>query len=205
MKRILIITIVALGWGCSTPRNVHTQKAEGDIIIEAENYVSIERNGVRSWKNMKDTCASGGEYIFITPDSRVTHDDSLCNGVNFSNKPGDMCIVNYKLNFKTPGRYYVWVRAKSTGSEDNSVHVGLNGNWPESGARMQWCQGKNKWWWESKQRTQKEHCGVPYQIFIDIDKRGLHTIQFSMREDGFRMDKFLLTSNRYFKTENQIN
>ena len=179
-----------------------TQQTEADLEVEAEDYAELLKQEKRQWEIRNDTSASAGKYIFITPDTRVSHDDSLHNGVNFSNKPGEICLVTYNINFKKPGRYYVWVMAKSTGTEDNSVHVGLNGVWPETGARMQWCQGKHKWWWESKQRTQKEHCGVPYQIYVDIDKPGLHTIQFSMREDGFKMDKFLLTLNRDFKPSN---
>jgi len=61
-----------------------------------------------------------------------------------------MAVLTYNVHFSTPGRYYVWARAYSTGSEDNGLHVGLNGDWPASGQRMQWCQGKNNWRWESK-------------------------------------------------------
>jgi hypothetical protein len=31
-----------------------------------------------------------------------------------------------------------------------------------------------------------------------VPSAGLHEIQFSMREDGFEFDKFLLTTNREF-------
>jgi hypothetical protein len=175
----------------------------GYVEMEAEDFANQAKDEKRKWHVQTHDSASGKKYMMILPDTRKTHDDSLYNGINFSNKPGDMAVLSYHINFATTGRYYVWVRAMSTGSEDNSVHVGLNNTWPETGARMQWCQGKNKWWWESKQRTQKEHCGIPYQIYIDIDKPGLHTIQFSMREDGFRMDQFLLTLNRDFQPGNE--
>ncbi len=59
---------------------------------------------------------------------------------------------------------------------------------------MQWCEGKNQWTWESKQRTDSIHCGEPKKIFLEIIEPGLHTIQFSMREDGFAFDKFVLTT-----------
>jgi hypothetical protein len=101
-------------------------------------------------------------------------------------------------HFNTPGRYYVWVKAYSTGTEDNGVHVGLNGGWPDSGQRMQWCEGKHTWHWESKQRTPQQHCGVPHLIYLDIDKSGVHEIQFSMREDGFEMDMWLMTTDMNF-------
>ncbi|GAK98027.1 hypothetical protein JCM19294_1649 [Nonlabens tegetincola] len=107
------------------------------------------------------------------------------------------------MRFNNPGRYYVWVRAYSTGSEDNGIHVGLDGEWPEYGKRMQWCKGKNKWTWESKQRTKEEHCGVPHQIYLDIEKAGTHDIQFSMREDGFKFDKFILTKDRNYTPKDE--
>lgn len=142
--------------------------------------------------------ASGGAYLEILPDTRRTHDDTLTTGENFAPQPGKQAILEYKIKVTTPGRYYVWVRAYSTGTEDNGLHVGLNGHWPESGQRLQWCAGKHSWWWESKQRTQKEHCGIEDAIFLDIDKAGEHTIQFSMREDGFEFDKWLMTKDRDF-------
>jgi len=143
--------------------------------------------------------ASGGAYLEVLPDTRRTHDDKLIKGTNFSPEPGKMAVLTYHVHFSTPGRYYVWVRAYSTGSEDNGLHVGLNGQWPESGQRMQWCQGKNGWRWESKQRTESEHCGEPHKIYLDIPQAGLHSIHFSMREDGFEFDKWLMTMIREFE------
>ncbi|MDA8746391.1 DUF5060 domain-containing protein, partial [Rubripirellula amarantea] len=76
--------------------------------------------------------------------------------------------------------------------------VGIDGQWPDSGQRMQWCEGKQQWRWESKQRTEKQHCGEPYKIFLEVTEAGEHEIAFSMREDGFEFDKFILTTDRDF-------
>ena len=143
--------------------------------------------------------ASGGAYIEVLPDTRRTHGDKLIRGENFFPEPGKQAVLHYKVHFKTTGRYYVWVRAYSTGSEDNGLHVGVDGEWPESGQRMQWCEGKKSWRWESKQRTQANHCGEPHKIFIDIDQPGQHTISFSMREDGFEFDKWMMTLDRQLR------
>ncbi len=140
--------------------------------------------------------ASGGAYLEILPDNRGNHGEKLIPGTNFSNSPGKLAVLHYKVNITTPGRYYVWVRAYSSGSEDKGLHVGIDGEWSDNGQRMQWCEGKKSWWWESKQRTENEHCGVPHQIFLDIEKAGEHTIHFSMREDGFEFDKWLMTTDR---------
>jgi hypothetical protein len=108
-----------------------------------------------------------------------------------------VAVVKYSIKFNTPGRYYVWARIFSTTPEDNGMHVGVNGTWPASGARMQWCDGKNTWFWNSAQRTDAVHCGVLGKIWIDIPTAGTHTVAFSMREDGLEFDKFLLTTNPY--------
>ena len=143
--------------------------------------------------------ASGGAYLEILPDTRRTHGDKLIKGENFSPEPGKMAVLHYRVHFSTPGKYYVWVRAYSTGSEDNGLHVGIDGQWPASGQRLQWCQGKHSWRWDSKQRTEQEHCGEPYRIFLEVDQPGEHTIHFSMREDGFEFDKWLMTTEREFR------
>lgn len=175
----------------------HVEK-KGMVAVEAEHFSSQTKEGLRKWELVRREAdgpaetAGNGAFLHLLPDTRVTHADRLIPGENFSNEPGKMAVLSYDVYFNTPGRYYVWVRAYSTGSEDNGLHVGLNGEWPESGQRMQWCEGKNQWTWASKQRTQAEHCGEPRKIFLDIPAKGLHTISFSMREDGFRFDKWLM-------------
>lgn len=191
------------------------EEKDGVLAVEAEHFTSQELAEVRKWyvinkksdvSDLKDEDefhfedASNKAYLEILPDTRKTHDDKLIHGVNFSNKAGEIAILNYKVNFTNPGKYYVWVRAYSTGSEDNGIHVGIDGTWPESGQRMQWCTGKNEWTWESKQRTAEEHCGVPELIWIDVPTPGEHTISFSMREDGFEFDKWVMT-REYSKPE----
>ena len=185
----------------------------GRVAVEAEYFNKQSKSEVRQWyitsidavsnverdeDKQHHMGASNGAYIEILPDTRVTHSDKLVKGENFSNKAGELGVLHYKVRINNPGRYYVWVRAFSTGSEDNGIHVGINGEWPEHGQRMQWCEGKNKWTWASKQRTKEVHCGVPKEIYLDIEKAGIHDIQFSMREDGFEFDKFILTKDSIY-------
>jgi hypothetical protein len=189
------------------------EERDGQVVVEAEHFHRQTLTGQRAWHlaSARHTPtvtpdgdsphlegASGGAYLEILPDTRRTHDDPLLHGENFSNHPGRLGVLHYKVHFTHPGRYYVWARALSTGSEDNGLHVGLNGEWPTSGQRLQWCEGKNTWRWESKQRTEQVHCGEPHLIYLDIPAAGEHEIQFSMREDGFEFDKFILTKDREF-------
>lgn len=186
------------------------EEKNGFISVEAEDFHSQELDKIRKWYRIDKqvnpnispdidgnhaATASGGAYLEILPDTRTNHDEKLIHGENFMNDPGKIGVLNYQVKFNTIGRYYVWVRAYSTGTEDNGIHVGLDGNWVESGQRMQWCEGKNQWSWASKQRTKEVHCGVEKLIYLDINTLGMHTISFSMREDGFEFDQWAMSKN----------
>ena len=177
-------------------------EADGLLEVEAESFDRQTLTEVRKWEVISTGAhaksAGGNAYIEVLPDTRATHDDKLIRGENFTNEPGVMAVLEYDVSITNPGRYFVWVRAFSTGTEDNGVHVGIDGTWPESGQRMQWCEGKNVWTWASKQRTAEQHCGVPGLIWLDIDTPGRHTVMFSMREDGFEMDAWALASGPNF-------
>lgn len=191
--------------------NIFAQNFEeknGSVAVEAEHFSTQTADSVRRWYVFSEkeapsvlpdgddnhaTLASGKAYLELLPDTRRTHDDSLRQGQNFTDKAGIVGVLTYKIWFNTTGKYYVWARAYSTGSEDNGVHVGIDNQWVESGKRMQWCDGKNAWTWASKQRTAKNHCGEPEGIFLNVDSVGWHTVHFSMREDGFEFDKFILS------------
>jgi hypothetical protein len=187
----------------------------GLVAVEAEHFFRQELTDKRAWHLFHagqrpviepDTDgthvrgASGGAYLELLPDTRWTHGEKLITGENFSNAPGKMAVLSYKVHFNTPGRYHFWARAYSTGSEDNGLHVGLDGTWPESGQRWQTVQ-KNGWHWDSRQRTQEVHAGVPGQLFLDIPTAGEHLIQIAMREDGFELDKWLMTTDRNYTPE----
>ncbi|MEQ9583482.1 MAG: hypothetical protein RIM68_15215, partial [Arenibacter sp.] len=199
--------------------NKYFEEKDGLVIVEAEYFYKQSNFEKRQWyrtskfefpqlghdiDERRINSASNNAYIEILPDTRVNHSDNLIHGENFSNEPGKVAIIHYKVKINNPGRYYLWVRAYSSGSEDNSIHVGLNGQWPSHGQRMQWCEGKNAWTWESKQRTKEVHCGVPKMIYLDIAKSGIHDIQFSMREDGFVFDKFLMTNDINYVPKDQV-
>ena len=194
MRCLPLLLLSALAHAADIPA-----ERAGLLHVEAETFTRQSLDQVRQWVRVSSGThtqgAGGGAYIEVQPDTRTTHDDELIHGENFINEPGKMAVIEYSVEISSPGRYYVWVRAYSTGTEDNGIHVGLDGHWPESGQRMQWCEGKNSWAWASKQRTEEEHCGVPGLIFLDIDTPGRHTVMFSMREDGFEMDAWELAKD----------
>ena len=191
------------------------EEKEGFLEVEAEAFHYNSNNeSPRKWYIQSQesqapfsnttnhaASASGKAYIEALPDTRVTHDDSLIQGENFFPVPGTGGVVSYKVNINNPGTYYVWVKAYSSGPEDNGIHVGLDGIWPDSGQRVQLCKGKKKWTWSSAQRVPENHCGSPQTITLNFEKPGEHIISFSMREDGFELDKWILAKDKSFVPE----
>lgn len=183
------------------------EEVGGVVAAEAENFVKQSQTDIRKWYVVRETAtglpepdpdenhaagASGETCLEILPDTRTTHDDSLQHGINFSPEPGKMAILDYQVHFNDTGKYYVWVRTHTSGTEDNGIHVGLDGEWPATGQRMQFDGNRGKWSWESRQRTEAVHTGVSELIYLQINTPGLHTISFSMREDGFEFDKWVM-------------
>lgn len=201
-----------------TLATVNYQEKNGVVVIEAEHFASQHLTDKRRWivfsnesqqHNYPDNDlfhandASSGAYIEILPDTRTNHTETLVRGENFSAIPGKMAVLTYPVYFSQAGTYYVWARAFSTGSEDNGVHIGLNGRWPETSQRLQLCDNKHQWTWSSAQRTPENHCGEPKTIKLNISEPGVHTIMLSMREDGFELDKLLLTTNSNYTPTGQ--
>ncbi len=178
------------------------ERLDTGILVEAEDFVAQRSNEVRSWCRSAD-CPEGWErsgtedYIALAPDTRKTHDDKLVRGENFSAQPGKMAILSYNVDFPSAGRWYLWVRVHALGTEDNGIHAGLNGEWPERAERVQFCEGRGRWHWDNRQRTHDQHCGVPGGLWLDVPSAGTHTVEFSMREDGFVFDAFYLTRSPY--------
>ena len=80
------------------------------VYQEAENFRTQTSDEVRKWvvidKNSTEKAtqqAGGNAYVQCLPDTRVTHDDKLIKGTNFSDKAGQMAVLTYPVKFKKPG------------------------------------------------------------------------------------------------------
>ena len=222
LNKIMIFTCLlfslsaATGTFASVKDSIITTE-NGTAVIEAENYSAQHKADTRRWIVFNSQSnnahgfadsdklhlegASNNAYIELLPDTRTNHFEPLVHDVNFSAVPGKMSILTYPVYFDKPGKYFVWARAYSSGSEDNGLHVGLNNTWPSSSQRLQLCKGKNTWTWTSNQRRKNNHCGTPNTIWLDIPESGVHNITLSMREDGFELDKLILTKDPNYTPE----
>ncbi len=128
------------------------EERDGLVAFEAEHFFEQTLNDDRAWYlTTKDSVpsivpdgdvshiggASFGAYLELLPDTRRTHDDRLIQGQNFINEPGRMAILSYRVHFNSPGTYWLWARTFTTTSEDNGLHFGIDGSWPETAQRWQ--------------------------------------------------------------------
>lgn len=180
------------------------------IVIEAEEFDSKDDRWILTTPstpaqsddpdgNHSDT-AFGNAYLELLPDIRVTHEDVFGTGEqqSFWGNGNSAPRATYTVNFPEAGRYHIHVRALSTGTEDNGLHVGLNAAFPASAARVQACSAGRGWTWTSRQRDSggAGSCGVDWSLWLDIPSAGVHEVHAAPREDGFELDRLMLIKDQ---------
>ena len=146
---------------------------DGIVCIEAEDFDENTTNGTRIWEFTVDIEGfSGDGYMRAVPDGSGSGNPQL----------------NYEVNFVKTGIHYVWVRGYSTSGTDDSCHAGLDGDETTSD-NIQAGGGNGPWVWSINRR---DNAGLAQ---VDVTSVGIHTFHVRMREDGWRFDKAVLTTN----------
>lgn len=189
------------------------QEVDGMVVVEAEHFTKQQRDQIRRWylNSAQHTPAAkpdgdpvnvdgagGGAYMEALPDTFVTDDDRAIDGINLGLNPGSVGVLGYKVNFSQPGRYYIWSRMRSDDEEDNTMNAGLNDEWPASAKCLQFQKHTKKWQWGNVIRDPKGPSYPRLLAWLDVPSAGIHTVMFSMREDGQCFDRFILTTNKDF-------
>jgi hypothetical protein len=152
------------------------------VVIEAEHFSgNISRNG-QSWVARTDPAGYAGDAVMLADPNTGSN---INDGYTTSSPE-----LQYAIQFNTPGTYFVWLRARVDNDFDNSAHVGLNGQVVNSADRMV-LNNFGAWEWTSVTMD-----GPPASL--NIPGPGLYTLNVWMREDGFRLDRVLLTTDSRF-------
>lgn len=180
---ILGLMLVAAGCGGSSkgPPSVAIGK---DVVVEAVAPRNAVNVGAHYWKVESKQDGQPAHLFAFPSDNRVYARENAA-----TESPG----VEYELMFEQAGTYYLWVKGKGE-SGGASVIPGLDGRpLTEDADYMGFFPGEFSWLGglhESGNRT-----------VLQIDSAGKHSVTFWMREDGFRLEKFLVTSNAGFIPE----
>jgi len=161
------------------------QESNGLVAFEAENFHGSVPN-------------SGHEWVFVTEPEGFLGSGAMqalpnlndLSGYIDSGYAGTSPRLDYNVNFTTAGIYYVWVRGFAGSSQDDSCHVGLDGQEISTCDRIgnfaydQW----DHWDWTNYTM------GGP-AAYLTVPDAGEHTINLWMREDGLIVDRLLLTTD----------
>lgn len=155
------------------------------VVMEAENFHQAQARSGKSWQTVSLGHSSAQASLQALPNT----------GANIqTNYATQSPHLAYRAVFEVPGRYYVWVRATAASGDDDSLHIGLNGQPVASGERL---EGISSFWsWTSTRFNGS-------RSFVDVPAAGEHVIDVWMREDGLIIDKILLTTDAAFEPEGQ--
>jgi Gylcosyl hydrolase family 115 C-terminal domain/Bacterial Ig-like domain len=148
----------------------------GQVVFEAEGFDANVTQGGKSWAAVAGSGGASGQYMVASPNT-----GSNVNASIQTTSPR----LDYQVRFATPGTYQVWLRSNAANDQDNSIHLGVNGVISTTVTLKTY----NSVLW-SKTRE-----GSATPATITIPAAGVYTINVWMREDGYNLDRFLLTNN----------
>jgi hypothetical protein len=180
---ILCLALAAGTAASSQDAKKFVENKDGQIVIEAEHVHKNEKKDALKWESVKEPAGfSGDGAMEAKPNEDVNNNEDF---VTLSPR------MDYTVNFAKAGKYRVWVRGWGKGESDNSCHVGLDGKAVESSDRIGEFPAE-EWAW-----LNDTHDGEP--AVIEIKEAGVKTLNVWMREDGFIIDKILLTRDENYK------
>lgn len=168
------------------------QENDGLVVMEGENFHKHTPQGTHTWTFSTTARGySGDGYMEAVPNA----------GINRSGYPElltDSPRLDYKVSFVKSGTHYVWIRGMAPGAAagtdpgaNDSVHAGINGDNPETARRIDVTFPGDVW-----ALVGTIQGGA--RATIDVPSAGEHTVNIWMREDGFRLDKIIITSVESF-------
>ncbi|MCE5276587.1 MAG: tandem-95 repeat protein [Planctomycetaceae bacterium] len=159
----------------------------GQVSIEAENFTG-KVSGTGDGANTAWTATtaltgfSGAGAMQALPNAKVSLGDSLVGA-----------RMDYAIEFKTPGTYYVWVRTLGATGSDDSIHVGLDGQAVTTGS---WGMSDTTATWDWN--NSKVDASGATRVTVNVATAGVHTLNVWMREDGTAVDKIVLSRDATF-------
>jgi endoglucanase len=159
-----------------TTANCEYQMASGQVVVEAEHYFAKSTTGVTtgdSWNLVSGVSqASGNQCMEVGPEN---------NSMWTSNVSTTSPRLDFKVNFTTSGQFYVHIKADSTGGSGNadSCWVGVDGT--TNASYVDIADAPNTYGWTT--------------FNLGSIASGMKTINFWAREDGFRLDKLVISQS----------
>jgi hypothetical protein len=174
----------------TAPGLTFQQDNTGLTSIEAEHYfaASVAPDG-HVWVPVSGRAGnSGSGYMAVLPDSGTNYGSADFNLITNGAR------LDFKVNFTAAGTNYLWLRGADpfgAGAGD-SVHAGIDGSL--SVVQITGTPTFNiatGWNWVGNIQGDT-------RAIIAVPSAGVHTVSLWMREDGFQVDKLVLTTDSAF-------
>ncbi len=162
-------------------------EAAGRVVIEAED---IDRQTVGS------STAANARWLPTRALSGFSGLAALQAAPNSGVNTGGAITgprLDYHLQIDRPGTYYVWVRLAGATGNDDSLHLGLNGQLATAGGVAPGLLGT--WQWSNR-------VAGASVISVTIPAAGRHVLNLWMREDGVAVDRLILTTDSAYLPAN---
>ncbi len=161
------------------------QESGGQVVMEAENAdANVSRNSKTWTLNTTIAGSSGAGYLIALPNNG-SGTNAVASAAATSNPE-----LQFQVTFTTTGTYYIWVRGYAASTSDDNLHAGLDGV-PSSTTDKFKLTAIGTWNWT---RTDN----VSANRSVVVSSAGIHTIYVWMYEDGFSLDKIVLTTSSAF-------
>lgn len=166
----------------------HVDEIQGRVILEAEEYIRqvppvTPTLSHPEWLSQTEiTGYVGSGYMTASPDVGLEITTPLTSPLTQGGLRGVSPKLSYTINFSQTGTYHVWLRGYAQDKASDSVYVALD----DEVATIMTGFTPLTWTWASQTEL-----GNP--MTVEVKEAGLHTFNVWVREDGFRLDRMVLT------------
>ncbi len=183
---------------------------DGLLFFEAEAYDNIVAQGGHEWTLLESPDGSSGSGALEATPAAGDDDVDVIGNVTSSSPR-----LDYDLEFTKTGTHYIWIRGYSKSGNDNSCWIGLDGV-PQTYIKATYDESDNvagvpQYYWHRFTADSYVHSGGtlsgsnycdlveganwPTKASINIPSTGNHTFNIWMKDDGFIIDRVLITTN----------
>ena len=151
---------------------------DGIVSIDTEHFHGAVSQGGHLWNPVTSPGGySGNGAMVANPNNGVNVNTGYTTG-----SPR----LDYRARFVKTGTHYLWIRGSGASGADDSCHAGLDGAAIATSDRI--VGFPLSWIWS------RSTMDGPVATF-NVATSGVHTVNVWMREDGFKIDKLVITTN----------
>ncbi len=155
---------------------------DGVVTFEAEHFHTSTVVKGKAWVMVTNGTYSGSLALQALPNTGTN-----INTGYITNSPR----LDFKVNFNRTGLHAIAIRGVGPTGNDDSLHAGIDGTGPNTCDRIFGFFGSPGWSFSTLDG------GQPVALF-NVPSVGLHTVNLWMKEDGFIIDKVVISSNTNF-------